>query len=315
MKTAIKFLYTLLVILIPVRMMAQDSTYDFTFSLVMPANVDNLSASEMSKLESKVMHLITSNGIGAVGYSQSFVIYPKFEIYQVQNSSAGMRSVSVADCNLSIFIKQVSTNAVFGSWSRDIKGSGSSRNQAIMNALNQVRSTDPGFEKFISDAREKITAYYVKNCSAIMQQADAAAHVDDFGKALSLYLSIPIQATECFATANAKTKAVYQKFQAKQCSQYLQKAKAYKSADDYTQALKMLMMVDPKGPCGRESEVVIRSIEGKIDAERRQEWEFLLLQHSDEIALEKARLAAMSEIAAAWAKSQPSKISYVNIIQ
>lgn len=55
-----------------------------SLSVVMPENVDGLDVSQLSKLETKIIQIVTNSGIGASGNNNSFVIYPKFAIYEKQ---------------------------------------------------------------------------------------------------------------------------------------------------------------------------------------------------------------------------------------
>lgn len=50
-------------------------------SVVMPDNVEGLSASQLSKLKTKVISIVTANGLAATGIHNNFVIYPIFSVY------------------------------------------------------------------------------------------------------------------------------------------------------------------------------------------------------------------------------------------
>ena len=102
-----------------------------SLSVVMPENVDGLDVSQLSKLETKIIQIVTNSGIGASGNNNSFVIYPKFAIYENNVVEGGMQNIIVVKSELSLFIKQVENNVLFSSISKLISGSGSSKLAAM----------------------------------------------------------------------------------------------------------------------------------------------------------------------------------------
>jgi hypothetical protein len=73
------------------------------------------------------------------------VIYPKFAIYETNVVEGGMQNITVVSVELSLFIKQVDNNMLFSTISKQLKGSGSSKELAITNAISKIPTNDPDF--------------------------------------------------------------------------------------------------------------------------------------------------------------------------
>ena len=284
-------------------------------SVILPTNVDGLNESQLSKLESKITETVTNNGISAEGYTQNFVIYPKFEIYDEKESKGGMRSIKVLNCNLSLYIKQLSTNIIFSTYSKSIQGTGYSKNDAISSALESIDPSDTKLNDFVKAGKEKIIKYYQANCDIVLKKVESDRNIKNFESALAVLLTIPEEATGCYEKAQAKAKTVFTELQKFKCNQYLQNAKTSAAATKYDEALEYLSWIDPTSPCASESKSLINSIASKVGQERKKEWDFLLKTYSDAVALKKAQIQSMNSLAVAWLRSQPSSATYITVIK
>lgn len=286
-----------------------------SLAVVLPHNSDRLSADQLSKLESKITSLVAESGLAASDYSQNFVIYPKFEIYNTQESRGGMRNIVVTDCSLSLFIKQVNTNNIFSSYTKKIQGSGFTREESIANALSQIDPGDEAAATFIKKAKEKIISYYNQNCDVILQKAERERVQKKYESALSVLLTIPEEAQGCFTKAQSKIQAVFKESQTYMCKQYLQKAKASAASNYYDDALRYLSWIDPTVNCGSEAKTLLNSISKEVDADKKKEWDLVFKAYDGAIEVEKARAQAMNSMASYWLTQHSSAVTYDIIIR
>ena len=107
-------------------------------SVVMPENVDGLDISQLSKLQTKISQIVTVSGLASSGYNNNFVVYPKFAIYESNIVEGGMQNITVVTAELSLFIKQVDNNIIFSTINKPLKGSGSTKELAIANAISKI---------------------------------------------------------------------------------------------------------------------------------------------------------------------------------
>ncbi len=304
-----KSLFVLLafVLLGTVNLNAQ-STEDvgnISLSIVVPENSDMLNANQLGKLRTKLMKVASSNGMSGAGYNSNFVLYPVFDIYN-EELVEGMQNIIVLGVEVSLFIKQVDNNMVFSSHTLQIEASGNDKNEALLDAINQIPLNNENVKKFLAESKQKIIAYYEKECPNISKQAETAANMSDYAKAFGILMSVPKEVS-CSSQLSQLSVKIYKAYQNKICNENTLKGKSEISAGNYNEALYILSNIDPSSSCYGEAKSLIASIETKVSAEKKKEWDFKLKQYSDEVELQKQRINAVKEVAVAYYKrTQPT---------
>lgn len=300
-----------------------DDIGKIAISVVMPQNIEGLSVSQLSKLESKTSHIVTDYGFSAIGYNHNFVIYPKLSIYESNTVEGGMRNITIVTAELTLYIEQVSNNLLFSMISKQIKGSGHTERLAITDAISKINTKDPDYKDFIETGKLKIIAYYKASCSDIIKEADSYAQMQQYEKAIALLMSVPKEASSCYNQTMDKAIQVHKAYETKRCREVIQKANATLANNDYVGTLNILSTIAPSAPCFKEAQTIVRSVERKVDAIEKQQWDlkmkkwnFKIQQHNDALNLaeqranlEVQRVEAIKEIAISYFKSQP-KIYY-----
>jgi len=284
-------------------------------SVVMPENVDGLDVSQLSKLETKISQVVTISGLAASGYNNNFVIYPKFAIYESNIVEGGMQNITVVTAELSLFIKQVDNNLLFSTISKPLKGSGSSKELAITNAISKITTNDPDFKTFIETGKLKIIAYYESKCTDIIKKSDSYVKMQQYEQALGLLMSVPEEVSSCYNQIQDKAIEAYKAYQTQRCSELIQKAKTTLASNDYVGALNILSDIDPSASCFNEAQTIAKSAETKVNAEEKKQWDFQMKQYNDAVSLEKQRIEAIKEIAVSYYKSQPTSVNYNYIVK
>ena len=100
-------------------------------SIMMPDNENEFDAGLLAKLESKIIQIVSAQGLAAVAYDHNFIIYPRLSLSEEDKVEGGMQSISVVSADLGLFIKQVEGNLIFSSLSVKLKGSGRDRQSAF----------------------------------------------------------------------------------------------------------------------------------------------------------------------------------------
>ncbi len=311
-----KIYFTLIVFVVTFTSFAQ-TTNDIgkiALSVVMPENVDGLDNSQISKLQTKISQIVTVSGLGASGYNNNFVIYPKFAIYESNIVEGGMQNITVITADLSLFIKQVDNNILFSTINKPLKGSGSTKELAIANAISKIATNDPDFKTFIETGKLKIVSYYQTKCVDIIKKSDTYIKMQQYEQALGLLMSVPEEVSSCYDKIQGKAIETYKAYQTQRCSELIQKAKTTLAGNDYAGALNILSDIDPSATCFNEAQIIAKSAEKKVDAEEKKQWDFQMKQYSDNVSLEKQRIQAIKEIAVSYYKSQPSSVTYNYIV-
>jgi hypothetical protein len=278
-------------------------------SVVMPDNIEGMDVSQISKLQTKITQILTVTGLGASGYNNNFVIYPKFSIIETNVVESGMQDITIINCDLTLFIKQVDNNVVFSTINKTIKGNGKSRSLAISNALTKVNTNDADYQQFINTGKNKIIQYYEAMCQGIITKSDGLAKRQDYEQALGLLMTVP-EEVSCYNKIQQKSIEIYKAYQNQRCNVQLQQAKTEIASNNFSSGLNILSQIDPSTPCYKESQALINKAADKVAIEEKRNWELKMKIYNDSVALEKERINAVKEIAVAYYQSRPTTVSY-----
>lgn len=283
-------------------------------SIVMPENVDGLDISQLSKLETKITQIVSNAGLAATGFNNNFVIYPKFAIYETNVIEGGMQNIIVVSCEVSLFIKQVDNNVIFSSVSKNLKGSGANKITALNNAISKIQTNDEKYKSFVESGKEKIIEYYESKCSDIIANSEGMVNMQNYEQALGLLLSVP-EEVSCYKLVQEKSIEAYKAYQRQKCIVQLQDAKTQMAANNYGGALNVLSQIDPSTTCFKESQMLVNNAAVKIDIEDKKQWDLKMKIYNDNVALEKQRINAIKDIAAAYYNSRPKTVNYMYLIR
>lgn len=283
-------------------------------SVVMPENVDGLDYSQLSKMETKIMQIISATGLAASGYNNNFVIYPKFAIYETNVVEGGMQNITVVTCEMSLFIRQVDNNIVFSTISKSLKGSGNNKTTAITNAISKVATNDPQFKIFIETGKGKIVQYYESKCQDIITKSESLVKMQDYEQALGLLMTVP-QEVSCYSGVQEKSIEAYKAYQTQKCKVQLQDAKTQLASNNYNSALNVLSQIDPSTPCFKESQILLNNAAAKVDSEEKKQWDLKVKIYNDEVTLGRQRINAVKDIAVAYYKSKPTTVNYTFLVR
>jgi hypothetical protein len=273
-------------------------------AVVMPDNSDGLEPAQITRLEGKITQLVTHSGLSASGYGTNFVVYPVLTIAESNVVEGGMQNITVTTAELNLYIKQVDNNLVFATISKRLKGSGSSKALSLANAISQIQTTDPEYQRFIEQGKQKILAYYQSKCDDIIRQADASVRMNQFDQALALLVTVPAEATGCFTKAQGKAVAIYKAYSDQHCSELLLQAKGNLAANRYDEGLTLLSSIDPGSKCFTEAKSLMVKAEMEIDVNERKTFDA-------QLSLEKQRINAIRDIAKAYYANRPSVTYHV----
>jgi hypothetical protein len=289
-----------------------DALNNISLSVILPDNTEYLSQKTISKVESKIQHIVTKNGISGSGYSNEFLIYPKIELFD-ESVIEGMRNIVVVEVEFNLFIQQYSTKKIFSSYSKTIKGSGFNKEKAITDAISKIPTNSKSIKEFISEGKEKILSYYNNNCDQIIQDSDYLMKTQKFDKAIAILSSVPKEAKNCYASLQDKSIEAFNSYQKQTCETNLLKAKTEISKNNFSNALRFLAYIDVSSPCLNKAESLIKEVSKKVDEKEKRDWDLMLKKYNDKQNMSKYRLDAMKEIAKAYYKSKPTSITYKSL--
>ena len=263
----------------------------------------NYDSDVLYKIEGKLTHLLSNYGIVSTDYNNGLILQPKITINGNEVVEGGMQNVNVTNMTLQLLIKQDQTNMVFASFSKQLKGTGRTESLALNSAVNSLSANDPALVSFIEKGKEKLQAYYQANCAQIMTKSGNLEKSGKYEESLGLLMSIP-ETASCYKTAQTKSLETYKNFQKKNCASLVKQANVYIAEKDYSSAFSILMDIDSTSPCSAQSNSLVKSIENKLNAEEKKQWDLDMKMYNDSVGLEKLRINAIKDVAVSYYKSQ-----------
>jgi len=291
-----------------------DNAEWLNIGLVMPTSYDGLNDAQLGKVETKIMGILANNGVSSQGVCNGIVLYPKFEIYDEGEVNTGMQNLTVVDITVSLFIKQADDNAIFAHTSRQIRGSGKNRDQALNSAINAIKSNDPKWEEFIGNAKKKMIKYYERMCTSLLSQADQLSKTGQVAQAISMLFNIPKE-VGCYEQARSRSIALYKQYINENCSRLMLEAKGYLANNDYASAMNVVEQIDPNSSCFKETDKLISAAAKEVDNEHLRRWDLLKKSYGDLIELEKHRIGAIRDVAVAYWESRRNQYNYLVVVK
>ncbi len=307
-----KILFSLL-ILLSLNGYAQSydvNEFKIPLKVILPENLDILNSRELSGINTRITTLVTQTGLSGGAYAYTnFVIFPKILINSMDMVETGMTNIYKTSIDISLFVKDVENDIIFGTTTITINGNGLSRDLAIANAIQSFPKHDDKIDLFFKSSKSKIIDYYNAKCSTILEKADGLASQQRYEEAIGLVYSIP-EEIACFSTGLKKVSTYYKAYQNRVCNSKIQAAKVKAASRDFVGALDILTDLDPLTTCRAESEKIIAKCFSNLTAEDVRNYKTLLLFYQNENELEKRRIKAARDISVAYYRSQPSTIIY-----
>ncbi|RMB58006.1 hypothetical protein EAX61_10330 [Dokdonia sinensis] len=291
---------------------SESSESTISLSVVLPDNTDQLQPSHISKMESKIQKMVSNYGISGQGYTNNFVIYPKYEIYD-HTVVEGMKNVHVVNAEFNLFIKEMKTGKVFSIYSQSLKGDGYNRKQAVNQSISSIKTRNDDIKAFLDDAKEKIVSYYIQNCDQIYNDGSSLITQKRYREAIALLYSVPKEVGACYEKIRAKTDEAYIAYQDQKCAETIQKSQTAIAANNYNSALTYLSRIDPSSSCNGKSQSLIASISTKVDEKEREQLAQQERYRKDRKELARLRMANAKEIALAYYKSKPQTVIYKSL--
>lgn len=297
------------VLLAPLLLAGQDRSArnileHLPISIAVPANSEYLDNQQLQRIGTKTKQVMAANGLGAEG-SGLFVLYPTFDLLQVQSMDGLANNITVVEAEITFTIKQLDNGIVFNSGAITVTSNGNSKKDAVNHAINQIKPSDNALKDFITESKARLLDYYTKKCGTIINDAIMLTDAKQYAKAISLLSSIPSD-MDCYENARQKILDAYLNYQEQYCHEWLNRAKAYEAANNYGEALNSLSKIDPLSSCGNELAAIMKRIGKNVDEQDRRLWEAMERRYSDRIALEEMRMEMTRDILTEYYRSQQS---------
>jgi hypothetical protein len=278
----------------------------------MPTELEGFTDNHLKKIETKILALLNQSGIASRGVDNGIVMYPVISIFNEQQINPGLQTMTVIDGELSLFIKQADDKLVFSTFTKRVKGSGRTREQAINNLISLLPTRSEEYGDFIIKAKTKIIDYYNKRCDMLITRAEQLSKANQHEQAISMLFSIPAE-TDCYKKAKDKSLEIYRSYQNYVCSKLVSEAKSKLAANQYEAGFAALSKVDPSSNCAKEVDALYKQHGDEVDANVKRYWDFWEKIYMSSIEAEKYRWKAMSDLAVLYVTSRTRTYDYIRV--
>lgn len=289
---------------------AQSSAESIALHVIVPDQEEDFFTDKVkSRLETKVEQIAGSGGVTGAAVNPRFIIVPKVDLDGFETVASAPPKF-IAKLEVTLYVAGYQTKLRFGNTSITAKGVGRNEKEAFYKAINSIRTRSPKLEAFIKDSKLKIVKHYEQNCDKILAEAQQYLQMTDYTSAIALLMTIPVEAENCFSSANEMAVFAYQQHLEQECKQLLQTAKLAAANREFSTALGYLAHVNASTECADQLQFTIDEISMLVDEIDRREWKLMLQKLDNEFQLEALQIEAMREIAISKYRRDMDQINF-----
>lgn len=194
---------------------------------IMTPNPDqeNFVSKQMSEeLAMRMLSVASRNGISGMGGDPSFVFAAGITGADKKLTGTAPQKTMIT-YNVTLYVGNVITDAVFGTATVDLVGVGDNEKQAMINAAREFKDNGT-IQNMLSQSSKKIVDYYKTHTDEIKSQVNGYISTGMFDEAYAILRSVPQEATEAFKYAQSQLEKVGAKMLGKHSAQNLANLKA-----------------------------------------------------------------------------------------
>lgn len=261
---------------------------------------ENLSVEAAKQLESKLIQMVTANGIGGLGGNPRYVLAPEVNLLKKGvTSTAPVRHLITYD--ITFYVADIILGTVFASSNIQATGVGDSETLAFLAAFNDLKPTDAKFQQMLSDAQDKIVTYYQEHGAELVNEAKMLSAKGNYAEAMALLGSIPAEVGEVYENAIQLMDELLPKYLENECGLILsqfQAALGNQKNGVNKEAMAYYAMIPANSSCKAEADAAYKEYKAQLSAEDQREWdrESAQIQSDNEFRKLKTELEAKIQI-------------------
>lgn len=210
-----------------------------------PATAEQLGENNAAALRNKISKIITRNGMAdAAGL---FVVTPTLTVTDDGTVDTGMTTLHVVRADLTLSVKNLFEDTVFGSQTIPLQANGKSDEACIRSLINKVNVSDARFAKLIRDVQKDIADYYTRQMPKILAKVNSLVAREQYEDAMAALAVIPESVDEYEAVSELKVQ-VYNKLLAGEVKRAVAEADILVRQGDIDGALDLCRGCNPVSP-------------------------------------------------------------------
>ena len=214
------------------------------------AYIDDETAAQLgdnnaAALKNKISKIIARNGMAdAAGL---FVVTPTLTITDDGAVDTGMTTLHVLRADLTLSVKNLFEDTVFGSQTISLQANGKSMEACMRSLINKVNVNDARFAKLIGDVQQGIADYYTRQMPKILAKVNSLVAREEYEDAMAALAVIPESVDEYEAVEELKVQ-VYDKLLAGEVTRAVAQADILVRQGDIDGALELCRACTPVSP-------------------------------------------------------------------
>lgn len=274
-----------------------------TLSVIVPEQQDPLPAGAETYLVNKLTQVAINNGIAAGRDFGRFFIAANIGM-ATKDILPGPPTQISQNMEITLYIADYFDQKIYSSTTIKATGVGTNETKSFINALQNMPVKSQQLNRFVTEGKDKILAYYRQQGDLIIQQAKTLAAQRKYEEAFFLLTAIPDAVRDVYERAMDVTLEIYQSYVDYLCEVNLAKARAAWAAHQNSEGAEaagvFLSQIYPDAKCHAEAMELYTEIRDKVLAD----WQFEMKKWQDGIDLESQRIEAMRQIGVAYGNGQ-----------
>lgn len=255
---------------------------------------EHLPAESSKLLETKLLQIVTANGIMDNEHISRFVITAKVNVISKDILVGPPQRIS-QKIDVTLMIGDIEEDKVYSSYTLSCVGIGQSLDKAYIAAFKNINPNNQKIKQFIEDGKEKIIQYYELHCRDIISEAKKLASTNQYEQALLMLTSIPNVCEDCYNDCADIASELYVDMINVRGAELLRKAQSAWSKnptrEGAKEATRLLSQINFASNCQKEVSSLMHDITEKMKEIDNREWEFKMQQYKDDIEREKREWA------------------------
>lgn len=209
------------------------------------ATAEQLGQNNAAALKNKISKIITRNGMAdAAGL---FVVTPTLTITDDGEVDTGMTTLHVVRADLTLSVKNLFEDTVFGSQTVSLQANGKSEEACMRSLINKISVSDARFAKLIRDVQQDIADYYSRQMPKILAKVNSLVARGEYEDAMAALAVVPESVDEYEAVADLKVQ-VYNKLLENEVKRAVAEADILVRRGDIDGALELCRACNPVSP-------------------------------------------------------------------
>jgi len=286
----------------------QNDAARIALSAYVPEQIEGMPDAARNTLVNKLNQLITQNGMGASARLSRFVLGANVAVVSKDiTSTAPPMHAYVLE--VTFIIGDATDGTKFASHTVTLKGVDENETKVYNSALKNLKGSDPKFQTFITNGKNKIIEYYNTRCDFILKEAETMAAQNNFEGALMKLTSVPEVCIECYNKCMDAAGPMYRKFIDRDCKIKMTQAESIWAANQSWESAQevgaIISSIDPAAACYGEVKALNTKVAARVKELDAREWQYII---KDQLQ-ESERIQAMRDIGVAYGNGQPQTVT------